>query len=830
MERKTFFVDVLLPLPLPGTFTYRVPFEMNNLVKEGVRVVVQFGKKKVYTALVYKIHEKAPEGYMVKYILSVLDHNPIVINKQFVFWEWIAKYYLCTKGEVMSAALPSALKLASESKIILNPQFNGDYSVLNDKEYLVAEALSNQKILTITELTQIVEQKKVIPLIKTLIEKGLILIEEKLKDSYKPKHESFVRLTEEYQKEENLNKIFDELNKRAFKQLEILMSFISITQNNKDSEKEILRPDLLKSVKASNAQLNSLVEKGVFEIIVRQSSRLIEFESISKPSDIVLNNYQNIAFDQIKDGFNSKNVVLLHGVTSSGKTEIYIKLIEEVIAEGKKVLFLLPEIALTTQIINRLRKYFGKNVGVYHSKYSENERVEIWNKTLPGNLDLYGPSYDILLGTRSSLFLPIENLGLIIVDEEHDYSYKQYDPAPRYNARDGAVLLANLHKAKVLLGSATPSIESYYNAQNGKYHFVELKHRYGGVQLPEILVADIKDESRKKKMKSHFSSFLLKHIEEALENKEQIILFQNRRGFSLRLECESCNWSPECKNCDITLTYHKHFNQLKCHYCGFSTPIPASCPSCSSTEVKMKGFGTEKIEEELPIYFPDIRIARMDLDTTRSKYSYQQLINDFEDKKIDVLVGTQMVTKGLDFDNVSIVGILNADNMISFPDFRSFERSFQMFAQVSGRAGRKAKRGKVIIQTYNPYHMVIRNVIDNNYKEMYDSQLLERRNFKYPPFYRLILITLKERDSDRLNAGAEKLGAILRKSFGKRILGPEYPLVSRVKNFYMKNILLKIEKEASLNAIKDELQSQIKKFHTDNDFKRIRVVIDVDPL
>ncbi|MBN2173786.1 MAG: primosomal protein N' [Bacteroidales bacterium] len=526
--------------------------------------------------------------------------------------------------------------------------------------------------------------------------------------------------------------------------------------------------------------------------------------------------------------FDGHKPVLLHGVTSSGKTEIYIKLIAEALQSGKQVLYLLPEIALTTQIINRLRRFFGDLVGVYHSKYSENERVEIWNQVLKDSGTK--SKYRIILGPRSALFLPFSELGLVIVDEEHDYSYKQFDPAPRYNARDAAIYLAGLHQANVILGSATPAVESYFNTHAGKYHLVELFKRYGDIQLPEIFVADVKKETRQKTMKSHFSSFLLEHINKSLENKEQVILFQNRRGFSLRIECDTCHWMPECKNCDVTLIYHKQINLLKCHYCGYTRQVPANCDSCGSSHLKMKGFGTEKIEDELAIYYPDAKIRRMDLDTTRSKHAYQVIINDFEEQRIDILVGTQMVTKGLDFDHVSVVGIMNADNMISFPDFRSYERSFQLMAQVSGRAGRKKKRGKVIIQTYNPHHSVIQDVINNDYKAMYQHQILERRNFKYPPFYRLVSVSLKHKDSPLLNEGAKELALLLRERLGERILGPEYPIVSRIKNLYIKNIMVKLERDEKLNARKITIRETIKDFYTLARYKSIRVITDVDPM
>ena len=829
MERITLFVEVLLPLPVPGTFTYRVPYELNDQVGKWKRVVVQFGKKKIYTAIIVNITEKAPDKYSVKYILSIIDQKPIMNEIQFKFWKWISSYYMSEIGEVMNVAIPSALKLASESNVVLNPDFDGNYDILPEKEYLIAEALDIQKKLSVTEIENIVGQKKVIQLLKSLIEKKVILMEEELKERFKPKKETFIRLNENYQSDEKLQILFSELEKKAFRQVEVLMAFISLSgfsQNAKNNT--IKKSQLLNKVKNGTGAITSLVKKDVLESFQSVVSRLEDASAKDEVKNIILTEDQQKALDETQIGLDNNQVVLFHGVTSSGKTEIYIKLIEEAIQQGKQVLYLLPEIALTTQIIFRLRKYFGDKVGVYHSKYNEQERVEIWNQVKKDKSS--NGKFQIVLGPRSAMFLPFTNLGLIIVDEEHDYSFKQFDPAPRYHARDAAIYLSGLHKAKTLLGTATPSLESYFNAKTGKYHLVELSKRYGDIQLPEVFVADIKKETMRRTMKSHFSSFLLSHINEALEKKEQVILFQNRRGYSLRLECDTCNWMPECKNCDVTLIYHKHNNQLKCHYCGYSRRVPERCDSCGSTHIKMKGFGTEKLEDELAIYYPDARIKRMDLDTTRSKHAYQNIIHDFENGRIDILVGTQMVTKGLDFDNVSIVGIMNADNMISFPDFRSYERSFQLMAQVSGRAGRKNKRGKVIIQSYNPYQSVIQDVINNDYTSMYKSQLLERRNFKYPPFNRLIHLSLKHKDARRLNDGARELAIILRGKLGNRVLGPEYPVIARIKNLYIKRILIKVEKNEHLLENKNQILQLLDTFRSLPLYKSIRIQIDVDPV
>jgi len=832
VERTTLFVDVILPLPIPGMFTYRVPFDLNHLAEPGKRVVVQFGRKKIYTALIYNIHEQPPRDYHAKYIISILDPKPIVNTIQFKFWNWISSYYMCYTGEVMNVSLPSGLKLESESKVVLHPEFNRDYSNLNEKEYLIAEALDIQKELTVTEVSKIVDQLKVIPLLKNLIEKKVAQIKEELIEQYKPRIETFVRLNDLYKDEKQLNIVFDELSKRAHKQLELLLSYIQLSKFGKKEEVIVSRPELINKAGASYAQLNSLIKKGIFETFEKAIPRLQEFDSYLNVDSIVLSENQEKALTSIQEDFETGEIGLLHGVTSSGKTEIYIKLISEYIEKGKQVLYLLPEIALTTQIINRLRKYFGNRIGVYHSRYNELERVEIWNKVLSQKKDLFkkDTDYQIILGARSALFLPYRDLGLIIVDEEYDTSYKQFDPAPRYNARDSAIYLARLHHAKTLLGSATPSLESYYNALGGKYGLIELTERYGGLKLPEIAVVDLKIATRHKKMKSIFSDVLLAEIKQALDKKEQVILFQNRRGFSLRLECDSCSWMPQCNNCDVTLIYHKFQNKLRCHYCGYATDVPHRCPECKSTHLTMKGFGTEKVEEELAVFFPDTRIVRMDMDTTRTKNAYQNIINDFENRKISILVGTQMVTKGLDFENVSVVSILNADNMINFPDFRSYERSFQLMAQVSGRAGRKFRRGKVIIQTYNPQHPVIKQVIENDYNGMFNSQLVDRRKFRYPPVYRLIRITLKHKETKSLNKASQVFADQLKSKLGKRIIGPEYPIVPRIKNLYLKQILIKIEREVSVAAIKTEILMQKEIFQKKGEFRSVRLIIDVDPM
>ena len=829
MERTTLFADILIPLSIKGYYTYRVPFELNNSIKTGQRVVVQFGKKKVYTGLVRHIHNKVPEYKNIKYILSILDIEAIVNEKQFQFWEWISTYYMCNYGEVMNAALPPAFKLASETGIVLSPEFDGDFSILNENEILVAEALIAKESLTVNEIAEITGLQKTLPLLKTLVEKKVIITVEEIHETYKPRIVSYIRLSEKYTDEAELKNVFDELSKRAFKQLQLLQTFLVESDFFNNFRNQVSKKNLLKN-NFSDDQLKSLTKKGVFEIYDVKESRLEFNDSENSVSEIKLNELQQYAYESIKKGFSENKVVLLHGVTSSGKTEIYIKLIEDTLNKGKQVLYLLPEIAITAQIINRLRKFFGRKVGIYHSKFNENQRVEIWNKVNDSFSSTEDSKFEIIIGARSAVFLPFEKPGLIIVDEEHENSYKQYDPAPRYNARDAAVFLAKMHNSDIVLGSATPSLETFYNAYTGKYHLVEIKERFGGVLLPEILIADIIKESRMKTMQSHFTSLLIKNIDTALRNKKQIILFQNRRGFSLRLECDNCHYIPECKHCDVTLTYHKYNNQLKCHYCGYSVKIPEKCPQCESSLLLMKGFGTEKIEDELQLIFPDANIQRMDLDSTRSKNAYLKIITDFEDKKTDILVGTQMISKGLDFDNVSVVGILHADSLLNFPDFRSHERSFQLMAQVSGRAGRKGERGTVIIQTYNPEHIIIQQVVENDYIAMFKTQLNERKQFRYPPFYRLIEFTLKHYDASLLNQASMEFASLLRNIFDKRVLGPEFPLVSRVNKLYLKRTLLKIERDFNIYTAKEQIKSVTDTFRNKNEFQKIKIIINVDPL
>lgn len=826
--RKTLFAEMIIPLPVPGTFTYRIPYELNEMVKVGQRAIVQFGRKKVLAGLISQLHEEIPSNFSPKYILGLLDENPVIFPLQLEFWAWMKQYYMCHIGELMQAALPSALKLSSESLITLSQTYQPDAQTLNEYEFQIVEALELQGKLTLTEVSQILGFQKVMPLIKNMIDKKMIVMEEDLKEKYHEKTEKFVRLSPEMKSDEAMQQLMDQLEKRAYKQLEIVLAFLSHPAEE-GQEKEVSQQLLLKKSNASHAQLKALAEKGVFEVFERTISRLTRYTADSSPDAILLAPNQQSALEQIKQHFTEKAAVLLHGVTSSGKTEIYIKLIDEHLKRGEQVLFLLPEIALTTQIIQRLKGFFGEQLGVYHSRYNPHERVEIWQDVLKFDPEKQSTTHQLVIGPRSALFLPFKKLGLIIVDEEHDNSYKQFDPSPRYHARDAAMMLARMHGAKVLLGSATPAYESYFNTKTGKYGLVEINERYGGIQLPAIEIVNLREEKKRKTIQSHFSRPLMLQIAEAIKKQEQVILFQNRRGFALRLECDECNWVPECRHCDVTLIYHKSQRMLRCHYCGYAVEVPTECPECKSTALRMHGFGTEKVQDELQLLMPDARIGRLDMDTTRSKFGFQQIIEAFEAHKTDILAGTQMVTKGLDFDRVSIVGILNADNMLSYPDFRSHERSYQLMAQVSGRAGRKNKQGKVIIQTHQPGHQILKDVIDNNYKELFERQLVIRNQYQYPPYYRLILIRLKHRDAHKLNVAASDLALMLREVFGKNLLGPEFPMISRIRNLYIKHILLKFDRRANAVELKEQLLKKLSGFSGNVDYKSVIVQIDVDP-
>ena len=819
------FVDVILPLPLNSCFTYALPEEMAGQVQLGCRVVVPFGKKKFYTGIVRNLHCLKPEGYEVKEVTAVLDAHPILLPMQFKFWEWLADYYLCTQGDVYKAALPSGLKLESETVVEYNPDFEATER-LPEREQRVLDLLATEPEQAVTRLEKESGLKNILPVVKSLLDKEAIFVKEELKRTYKPKMETRVRLTQAARNERRMHFFFDELQRRAPKQLDLLMKYIELSGCLGGGDvREVSKAELLQRASATPAVFGGLVEKGVFEVYQQEVGRL----NGAFPSGVVqplnsLNTHQQRAYDAVCESFRQKNVCLLYGVTSSGKTELYIHLIDTVLRQGKQVLYLLPEIALTTQITERLKRVFGGRLGIYHSKFPDAERVEVWQKQLSEQ------PYDIILGVRSSVFLPFQRLGLVIVDEEHENTYKQQDPAPRYHARNAVIVLAAMYGAKTLLGTATPSIESWYNATTGKYALVELKERYKEIQLPEIIPVDIKELQHKKRMNGPFSPLLLQYVREALEQKEQVILFQNRRGFAPMIECHTCGWVPRCKNCDVSLTYHKGLGQLTCHYCGYTQPVPRKCPACEGVDLRNRGFGTEKIEDDIQALFPEARVARMDLDTTRTRAAYERIIADFEQGRTDILIGTQMVSKGLDFDHVSVVGILNADTMLNYPDFRAYERAFQLMAQVAGRAGRKNRRGRVILQTKSMDHPIIPQVIANDFEGMADGQLAERQLFHYPPYYRLVYVYLKNRNETLLDLMAQTMAGRLQAVFGTRVLGPDKPPVARVQTLFIRKIVVKIETSAPLPRVRQLLVQVQRGMQAEDRFKSLIVYYDVDPM
>jgi len=813
-----YYINVILPIPLEKEFTYSITKAEASFLKPGMRVSVPFGKTKIYTALVVTIHQQAPEVYEPKEIENILDESPLVTSIQLQLWNWMASYYLCTKGEVLQAAFPGAFLLQSETIIVKNDKAVIDEMALKDDEFLVYEALQYQSVLKIQELMGIVDRKNVLPILKRLLDKEVIIVQEKLYEQYKPKLISYIKFSEDYAGDEALREVLAQLNS-APKQKEVVLKLFALQAK---SPKKIKKKELVAAAGTSSAVVKALLDKGILESYQLQMDR-VQYDGTAPVASKVLNAAQQQAVVEIEEVFVQKSVCLLHGVTSSGKTEVYVNLIEKALAHGKQVLYLLPEIALTAQLIGRLQQYFGDQVAVYHSRYSVNERVEVWHHVLRGS-----PKARLIVGARSAIFLPFQALGLIVVDEEHESTFKQFDPAPRYHARDTAIVLATFFKAKLLLGSATPSLESHYNTIQGKYGLVTMTERFGEVMMPAIALVDIKTKHRKKLMKGHFSDSLLEAIKEALQKKEQVILFQNRRGYAPITECVTCGHSPQCPNCDVSLTYHQYKNQLRCHYCGHTIPKLKVCRACGSTDLNNKGFGTEQIEDELKLLFPDHQIGRMDQDTTRGKHGHEKIITAFEQGELDILVGTQMLSKGLDFRNVSLVGVMNADSLLNFPDFRAHERSFQLLQQVAGRAGRTKKRGKVLIQTYDPYHQILQQVSVNNYSGMAVDQLEERRHYKYPPFYRLIKFTFRHKDYNRVNAAAAWYGLSLRAIFKENVLGPEFPPISRIRNQYNKNVILKIPQQQSLSKTKMAIRKISKTFASIKDFSGVRIVINVD--
>ena len=805
-----------MPLALPQDYCYVVPIELVPFVRIGHRIIVQFGKNKFYTAIVKRIHHTKPV-FEPKLLESLADEYPIVTENQLKLWKWMAEYYLCTEGEIMQAALPAGLKLSSETKIIINEFYEGDYDTLNNEEFLIVQALKAQREITVPAVQDILQRKNVYPYLRTLFNLGIALSAEEVIEKFKPKTETHVKLHELYLEEKELERLYQYLS-RAPKQVELLLAYSQLIKKNRHIKKN----ELLELSKSDAGTLKRLVDKKVFQEYKIEVSRLGSFyeEDITTAK---LSEDQQRAIDEIDKHLETKSAVLLHGVTSSGKTQVYIEKMAEAIRNGKQVLYMLPEIALTAQIINRLRKYFGNQIGIYHSKFNQNERVEIWNKVLNGE-------YKLIVSARSGLFLPFKDLGLIIVDEEHDSSFKQMDPNPRYNARDCSIVLANHFEGKVILGSATPSLESYQNADKGKYGLVKMLHRYGNVALPEIVVEDMKREQKKKALHGSFSQTMTLGIQLALANKEQIILFINRRGFSQYQTCKTCGFVYKCRNCDVSLTYHKFQNKLVCHYCGYIEPVERACKSCGTMDLAIVGMGTEKIEEEISELFPEAKVGRLDLDTTRAKHGHSSVISSFENKEIDILVGTQMVTKGLDFDNVSLVGIVNADHALYFPGFRAYERAFQVMMQVGGRAGRKQKRGKVIIQTSNPQHPVIAQVVAHDYDTFYKSEMLERHRFQYPPFSRMVQITLRHKDVTIVEKAALFLANNIRKTKVGELLGPTVPLISRVRNLYLRDILIKTNQNTpDLQTFKRVLKENLNLLRSEKELKSVWISVDVDP-
>ena len=810
------FVEVILPLALQQTYTYRIPADLFGSIKMGQRVIVQFGSKKIYTAIIGEIHHIPPKAYTAKYILDILDNEPIVNKTQLEFWKWIAEYYCCTLGEVMNAALPAYMKLESESRIMLPKEGIQENIELDQREEVIIMALQHRQELSIQDIAEMVNLKTVLPIIKSLYEKGLILVKEEVQEYYRPRKEIFVKHEFDLDSKEMVQELFNKLE-TAPRQSDLLLAYLQLQAQGKP----IMRRHLLKVAHVQSSVLDALVQKKVFSLDEYEVDRINDIDS--NGWEYTLNDEQEEALKAINEHFEKRNVVLLHGITSSGKTHLYMELMNQALEEGKQALYLVPEIALTAQLIQRLRNKYGKDIGIYHSKFTAEEKVEVWQKVANG-------TYKVVLGVRSALFLPFTNLGIMVIDEEHEHSFKQYEPAPRYHARDAGIYLMSLHAGKTILGSATPSFESYFNALRSKYGLVKMHRRFGDVQMPEILLSDLREEIKKKLMKSHFSSTLHDEMHKTLKKDGQVILFQNRRGYAPLLECTTCGWTPMCQNCDISLTYHQASREIICHYCGYKEPNPNKCKACGNHTLKMLGFGTEKIEDELQIFFPDYKSLRMDQDTTRGKNAYAKIINALEDGEAQILVGTQMVTKGLDFENVRLVGILNADQMLRYPDFRAVERSYQLMSQVSGRAGRRDIRGKVIIQTYNVQHSLFSFLLQHDYEGFYNAHIDERLEYKYPPFFKLIKLILRHENIEKVKESASWLAAKLKDVFGYRVLGPEFPPIPRIRNKYSMQIMLKFERQnLNMAEAKAVLMKEIDLFKNQKEFKGVRLIVDVDP-
>ena len=813
-----YFADVLLPLALGKPFTYAVTPRDYDILKPGFRVAVSFGKSKIYTAIVVKLHATPPQRYTPKFIEMILEESPSVTLKQLAFWDWLSDYYQSKLGDIVRAALPTTFLLESETIVVkkdISPEIK---SALDDDAFLVYEALE-VKALSIKEIIEILGKKSVLGFLQDLFSRGVVDIHQKLSEKYKPKLVRYVRLFSSVLETNKLEDIFDSL-KNAPKQKQLLMGVFD--QNPKGDEWKKIK-ELLHKTGSGAAALKALINKGILEEQNLREDRLL-YDFKKRDQDKALSLAQQKSLKEITTSFDHKSVVLFQGVTGSGKTEVYIELIAQAIKKGEQVLYLLPEISLTPQMVQRLQERFGTEVTVYHSKFSVHERTEVWNNILSKDVRA-----KIIVGTRSALFLPFQNLGLLIVDEEHELSYKQFDPSPRYHARDSAIVLAGIHQAKVLLGSATPSIESSFNRIADKYGWVQLHERYGSVELPEIVTVDLKLAHKKKQIKGGFTQSLIKEMEQTLAMGKQIILFQNQRGYAPVMECLDCGHMSHCHQCDVTLTYHQYTDQLKCHYCGYQIAVPEKCHACGLPNLSTKGMGTQQIQQQVTDLFPEVEVARMDWDTTRGKWAFDKLIHSFASQEVKILVGTQMVVKGLDFKNVHLVGVLNADHLLNFPDFRAHERTYQMLSQVAGRAGRKELRGKVLIQTYQPQHAIIQQVIDGNYEQMLEQQLKDRKEYHYPPYNRLIRIVVNHTDMETVKKASEWIVNVLLQSYSGQLLGPIFPPIARVRNRYRMQILIKIGDQQSRTRVKKIINKTLERFESIAMFRSCKVNLDVDP-
>ncbi len=824
-EQNTEFVDVIVPVAMPNIFTYRLLREHEGLAQIGARLIVPFGKNKIVTAVVTAVHHTPPANYAAKYALEILDENPFFQKKHIDFMLWMSAYYMCNPGDVLNVALPSGLRISSLSKVQYNPDFES-HEILTEKEVIVVELLQNQS-LTYEEIARVLEIKNAHSIIKNLIAKKAVVVFEELSEKYSPKMVTKIKLANTYNEPENLRSLIGILeSSKKIAQIDIILKYLAhvpVLKNNTVNTKGLDKAIISQEEGLSASALNTLIKNGVFEVFKKRVSRFPALDQAVNPMPVLSENQQE-AFKDIKHQFTKKNTVLLHGVTGSGKTEVYIKLIQDALDGGTQVLYLLPEIALTTQILQRLQAVFGDKVGVYHSKFSDNERVEVWQGIAEGRISF-------VVGVRSAIFLPFDSLGLIIIDEEHEASFKQFEPSPRYHARDSALVLAQKHGAKVLLGSATPSFESMYNAKTERYGFVSMYKRFGDNEMPAIELVNSKLAKQLNTLTGEYTELVLTSIDNAVAQKEQVILFQNRRGYAPTLECEVCDWIGKCHRCDVSLTYHYKGQELRCHYCGHHETLPKVCPKCGTGKLKTKGFGTQKLEDDMAVMFPKMRIVRIDTDTTRTKTAFQTIIDDVEKGNVDLLVGTQMLSKGLDFERVNLVCIFDADRLLYFPDFRAAERTFQLLTQVAGRAGRRVKQGKVLIQTKNPENLVLQKVVENDFLGLYEQEIAEREKYAYPPFFKLIRFTFKHQFQNDCYQTAQDLAKLLVIELGEsRVIGPEKPTIDRIRDKFIFVLMIKFERNANLTAVKKMIQEKINDIYSQKEHKNTRIIVDVDPM